>query len=287
MNTLLTKPSETGIIPLEFKDIFALFDSDSSLPYAMRAPLDSAFPNRDTAGDDIVFEQEHITVSKNNELIICSFGSCCRHKAVIKLNDARDAKLTVNHIKAYLLTAEKALLCLDSPRTGYQPIFDLIDKTAKYCGCLTDINLPENDEIFKYRDISGTKIKDHSCIVALNAICLMFRRLSALRGFNFKMIFEKEAVWFAFSAKIPAEEICDVKDIPECAALEDLDSNGGITVYHKLLKPANSEIDGLGRLTVLFSIQTNDPKGILKAPEWRLRAKQSIDKLDLDIPGRF
>ena len=286
MNKVFEKTAETYAVVKEFKDTLALFFRGSSLPYATRAPSDSTIiPGNDRG--EVIYESGRLRISVSENRIICSFGVSCTHKAVITIQNSEDVKESANWIESFFRHADRILISGNISNINYIPVYKFIAQTADYCGCLTDINLPEDNEMLlwgHYRESIG---KSFSAIVALLAICLIFRRLSALRGFNFKLFFNDGLPALAFSAKILGKGIESIKDLPEYPALEDLDSNGDLTLYSRLTKLTPEDGEELQRLTVILILHDEDPAGILRAPEWKFKQRASLDDLDLDIPGRF
>ena len=163
----------------------------------------------------------------------------------------------------------------------------LIAQTATFCGCLTDIAKPEEDEISLAIYSTPKGGSNYSAMIALSTVCLLYRRISALRGFNFKLIFNEGIPSLAFSAKILGKGINGIKDLPEYSALADLDSRGGIPVYSRLMKLTDEDGEELYRLTLVLTLQAEDPKGLLRAPQWKERTRKTLDGLEIDIPGRF
>lgn len=287
MYTFLETAQRISISGKEFKDTLSLFYQGSSLPYATRAPLDSSVLSGIDNNAKIFFASHRLNIYINENRIVCEFDAACTHKVIIVLQDLKDVNKTANWIESYFREADMKLISGSISVISYMQICEFVAKTADYCGCLTDINPPdENDQMLSvYRQESiGNSFAP---VVVLLAICLIFRRLAALRGFNFKLIFDGGLPSLAFSAKISAEGIQTIKDISEYPALEDLDSISGITLYSRLVKLTPEDGDELLRLTLVMTLQDKDPSGILRAPEWKEKKRQSFDDLDLDIPGRF
>ena len=287
MNTLLDKSPNTAAMSKEFGDTLALFYPGSSLPYAMRAPLDTPIPIIGKGNAEVFNNSNELNISVLNNCIYCGFGVFCSHIAVVTLDNTDDVSKRAEYLESYFREANKILSANINTNCNYLSVCELISKTAEYCGCLTDINLPAENEIplsiYRYGEIG----KSYSAVVALFTICLIFRRVSALRGFNFKLIFNKDRVSLAFSAKILAEGIESIKDLTEYPALEDLDLNGGVTMYYRLVNLTPEDGEEFLRLTVVLTLQAEDPRGILRAPEWKEKTRALLDDLDLDIPGRF
>ncbi len=287
MNAILEKTSDTRIAIREFNDTLELFYPSSSLPYAMRAPLDSPLSSEHTSNAETLFNSNKLNITAEENRIYCGFGPHCTHRAVITLQNKENVKKTSESIESYFRTADRILVSDINSSNNYLSICELIAKTADYCGCLTDINLPTEYEAMFSKHNTGGIGNSFSAIVALFAICLTFRRISALRGFNFKLIFSGGQPSLAFSAKILGEGIGSIKDLPEYPALEDLDSNGEVTLYSRLVKLTPEDGEELHRLTLVLSLQAEDPSGVLRAPEWKAKTRASLDELELEIPGRF
>ena len=105
--------------------------------------------------------------------------------------------------------------------------------------------------------------------------------------FNFKLLFEEGAACFAFSARIIAPDISEISDIPGYHALCDLDSSGRVTLYARLSDTGETCNAQRYRLTVILTPQTEDPKGVLRAPEWRARMLERFEEIETEIEGRF
>lgn len=286
MNFTLEKSSRCRAPVKEFNDMLALFYPGSPYPYAVRAPLDSPLLSTEADFSKDEFDGDDPNVSVHENQILCCFGISCSHKALITKNNKEQVETTVKAIEDYFRMSERVLSSDLSQYCNHLSLCELIAETADYCGCLTDINLPDNERTL-LMDRTVDNAKSYSTIAALGAICLIFRRLSALRGFNFKLISNDGLYSLAFSAKILGEEIESIKDLPEYSALEDLDSNGGVTLYSRLLKLTPEDGKELQRLTLVLTPRAEDPSGILRAPEWKSKTRSSLDELELDIPGRF
>ena len=224
----------------------------------------------------MLFNNGRLSISVCENRIYCVFG----HTAVITLQNKEDAPRIAQEIENYFREAEKVI----STPNDYFSVCSFIAKTATLCGCLTDISLQEDAGV----SVSSTErySDSRSAIAAIGAVCLIYRRLSALRGFNFRLMFHKGLPYLTFSAKILGEGIESIKDIAEYPALVDLDSNG-VTIYSRLMKLTPEDGEELYRFTLVLALQADDPSGILRAPEWKAKTRELLDELDLDIPGRF
>ena len=114
----------------------------------------------------------------------------------------------------------------------------------------------------------------------------MYRRISALRGFNFKITFSDGIPCLVFSAKVILGD--KNNDIPECSALLKITGTDDLTFVHKLTElDEDCDSGKLFKLSLAICPQTADPKGILRAPEWKKHTETILSKIDLDVPGRF
>ena len=277
MNTLLERAVNAPTAAKEFRSTVALFYPGSSLPYAVRAPLDSPIPSPEAKDAELIYSNNFLRISISENRIYCVFG----HTAVITLQNEEDVIRSAKSVESRFKEAAKVL----SSRQDLFPICGLIAQTAEFCGCLTDINPPEDMPMSSKP--AASNLSSYYAIGAIIAICLIYRRLSALRGFNFKQIFNDGLPCLVFSAKILGEGIERINDLPEYPALEDLESNGGVSIYSRLIKLSAEDGDELYRLTLVLTLGAETPIGILRSPEWRSKMRKSLDGIDLDIPGRF
>ena len=277
MFTLLEQAIIKPTAVKEFNSEIALFYPGSFLPYALRAPLDSPIPKKEEKNAELIYDNGKLQISIYENRIYCVSD----HTAVITLQNKESILQKAKMLESYFNEAAKTL----SDWASHFYVYSLISKTAEFLGCLIDMNPTEDIAVPLRR--TNENICDYSAIEAICAICLLYRRLSALRGVNFKLIFNKGIPSLVFSAKILASGIENIKDLPEYPALEDLDSNGGITIYTRLVRLAQEDDNELGRLTIALTMQAEDPSGILRAPEWKMQTRRSLDEADLDVPGRF
>lgn len=287
MNITLERNFEKLKVTTEFRNTLAMFCGNSESPYAMRAPLDAEIPVKDPDGSDIVSASGELTVAIRDNRIYCRFGNEKDYTAIISFTEQKDMLKTAGEIERYFHDANVVLRSNLASRSNHDRLNGLIAQTSDFCGCLTDINQPDEGGELIHGNSASERRTDHSAMIALGTVCLLFRRISALRGFNFKLIFNEGLPSLAFSAKIIGGGIESIKDLPEYSALADLDSRGGITVYSRLMKLTPEDDEELFRLTLVLTLQGEDPSGILRAPQWKERTRRTLDGLDLDVPGRF
>ena len=282
MNNLLIKRAERVDPSVrQFKDDLFLFCADADSPFASRAPLDASLPNRRGGSGEILYESDLFSISKVEGHLYCSVNAPDAPYAVILLHEGNSGKDVEASAKSYFSSIDSIDLSDGLRSEDSSSVDSLIRGIADYCGCLTDINAPDET-----RFLPNSRYAKSSpyLAAALPTVCLLFRRLSALRGFNFKLIFPEGLPCLAFSARILSDGISSASDIPEYSALLEL---GGITVYSKLIPEHDDDGDKISRLTVVISAQSSDPSGILHATEWKKALRERLDVTKIDISGRF
>ncbi len=283
-NLLLNTPALTEAPTRKFSDTLMLFKDEEDTPFAMRAPLDTAIPTAVKTDAEIVYEDEDFSISKVENIIYCSIKRSGAPRAVISQFDNIKGTDTLKAVKSYFSLIPTIDFSHISMSSAFSTLGKLVNRVADYCGCLTDINAPDlSDRITAYTYTRGTPY----LAAALPTVCLLYRRLSALRGFNFKLIFPEDLPCLAFSARILGNNIACPADIPEYAALTELDESGGLTVYSRLSEFPDDDGEKIFKFTIILSPQSSDPRGILRAPEWKRKTKDGLHMLDIDIPGRF
>jgi hypothetical protein len=286
MNAVLEKAVELRAVTREFNDSVALFCENDPLPYAVRAPReDSSYPQEPSFGE-ILFEDMGFSILKCKNHIHLTFNNGCSHRAVIKTPSEADARSTADNIIRFLTDGRASILPTRYDTENYLSVCNSVAAVADYFGCLTDINPPSEGSTSRFDRVASAN-NAGVMLFALGAVCLIYRKISALRGFNFKLILEDDAVCFAFSARIIGEGICDINDIPGYRALRDLDSGKKITLYTRLAETDGQSDTQLYRLTVILTPQIEDPSGKLRAPEWKETVLKRFDKLEAEIIGRF
>jgi len=286
MNNLLYKNSSISQITCRrFNDNLMLFQSGERTPFATRATLDSDTTLPCVSDAHIIYQSEFISISRSGRYLFCSLNQSDMPYAVISLFNEKYAVNTIREIEDYVSMAA-AVDPLNIYKINYRyELHKMINSVASYCGCLTDINKPDEEQIF--RSAIQSKAGSPYPALALPAVCLLFRRLAALRGFNFKPIFHDGIPYFAFSARILKHNITSVDDISEYRALKVFEKAGEITLYSRLSDDRTEDSEELAKLTLIMTSQVSDPSGIMRAPEWKKHTLDILDSAEIDIPGRF
>ena len=264
-----------------FDDKLLLFAEGEKLPFAYRSPVPEITPYSFTEARMIERIGE-FEISRADKNLICRYiGNPSGFALIAPLTEEGDPLDKAEVIIGYLRAAyslELSTRCID----GFE---DIIFRLAERCGCLTDI----------YREDDSTRLsiaqgKPDSAFIAVSLpiIALMYRRISALRGFNFKITFADGLPCLVFSAKVILSDGDCIDDIPEHCRLCDIARNDEISYVFRM-----SEIDEecsygqLFKLSLAICPQAFDPRGILRAPEWKMHTESILSKIDLDVPGRF
>lgn len=240
-----------------------------------------------------LFELGAFTIYENRGEIYCIYHAACKIIArITPLNGKAIDSNTLRKIKEYLADA----YLLDPYTVSVRSAFEKYDRTvsavADFCGCLTDIMSEYNafdsfDYYPKFNSINCAHIA-----ISLPIISLMYRRISALRGFNFKVTFKDSLACLIFSAKVifpNAEVPSDVSDIREYSVLRDILGGDGLIVGARLktVEESGENGEGIYRLSIAILPQTVDPRGILRAPVLGRQAENIIDSLDIDLDGKY
>lgn len=264
-----------------FDDKLLLFAEGESLPFAYRSPVSEITPYSFTEARMIERIGE-FEISRTDKNLICKYiGKPSFFALIAPLDEESDVFDKAEVVLGYLRAAyslELSIRCIE----GFE---DIILRLAERCGCLTDIY--REDDSIRLPIAQG---KPDSAFIALSLpiIALMYRRISALRGFNFKITFSDGLPCLVFSAKVILPDGDCIDDIPEHCRLCDIARNDEISYVFRM-----SEIDEecscgqLFKLSLAICPQTVDPRGILRAPEWKMHTESILSKIDLDVPGRF
>ncbi|MBR4063493.1 MAG: hypothetical protein IKK01_10545 [Clostridia bacterium] len=264
-----------------FDDKLLLFADGEKLPFAYRSPVPEIKPYS-FAEARMIERIGEFEISRADKNLICRYiGNPSGFALIAPLDEESDIFDKMEVILGYLRAAyslELSTRCIE----GFE---DIILRLAERCGCLTDI----------YREDDSTRLpivqgKPDSAFIAVSLpiISLMYRRISALRGFNFKITFADGLPCLVFSAKVILFDGGSIDDIPEHCRLCDIARNDEISYVFRM-----SEIDEecscgqLFKLSLAICPQTVDPRGILRAPEWKMHTESILSKIDLDVPGRF
>ncbi len=266
-----------------FDDKLLLFAEGEALPFAYRSPgRENASYNINVKDIATIEKIGRFDISKSEKQIICRYrGNPAGYAVIAPLED-----------KSYL--SEKAEIIIDYLRAAYslelsakdiEKFEEFTDRIAGRCGCLTDIYREESNIKDSFR-IDTAKPDSAFIAISLPIIALMYRRISALRGFNFKITFAEGLPCLVFSAKVILSDKDSV--IPEREALCSIAGTDELSFVHRL-QELGEECDGgkLFKLSVGICPQTVDPRGILRAPEWKRHTDNILSKIDLDVPGIF
>lgn len=285
MNTLLIGSAEKRDIKArQFHDNLFLFRADADKPFAARASLDASLPEKRSEGAETVFESDLFRITKAHRCLYCSVNDPYAPYAAISLFDGNCGTDSETSARRYFSSIMSLDLSGSLKPADSSSVDGLINGIADYCGCLTDLNAP--DESIFTPTARYAKSSPYLA-AALPAVCLLYRRLAALRGFNFKLIFPEGLPCLAFSARILSDGISSANDIPEYSALLELDGKGEITVFSKLVPETDDGGDKISRLTLIISAQSSDPISILHATEWKKSLRERLDIAEINIPGRF
>lgn len=264
-----------------FDDKLLLFAEGEKLPFAYRSPVPEITPYSFTEARMIERIGE-FEISRADKNLICRYiGNPSGFALIAPLDEESDIFDKMEVILGYLRAAyslELSMRCID----GFE---DIILRLAERCGCLTDI----------YREDDSTRLpiaqgKPDSAFIAVSLpiIALMYRRISALRGFNFKITFADGLPCLVFSAKVILPDGGCIDDIPEHCRLCKLSNTDEISYVYRMSE-IDEKYDGgqMFKLSIAICPQTVDPRGILRAPEWKMHTESILSKIDLDVPGRF
>lgn len=230
---------------------------------------------------------------KESELYCLYHGASIIIARITPLEAGQSQSVAAQKLEEYLTNAYQLDPYAISARIAFTRFDQLVSEAAEFCGCLTDI----------LHDGSGSvstppysmSIKNINCehiAVSLPIICLMFRRLSALRGFNFMVTVKDDLHCLIFSAKVVFEDEVSpqsVSEIREYSKLTEILGDDGLIIGARLKRIDDDEdpCDAVCRLSIAICPQTVDPRGILRAPVWRQQAKNIIDSIDIDIEGKY
>ena len=264
-----------------FDDKLLLFVGNEAIPFAYRAAGPEILPCVFSEGR-IIEKIGQFEVLESGGRLVCRYGGKPSLYAVIApLDDRADIADKSEAVIGYLRTAHS--LELSSKHIGM--FEDFTARIAEKCGCLTDIYREE-----KQLSLFGGTIlsKPNSAFIAvcMPVIALMYRRISALRGFNFKITIKDGLLCLVFSARVILQDRGSV--IPEKQALCSIAGSDDLSFIHRLTDlEEDCEGGKLFKLSVAICPQTADPRGILRAPEWKKHTESILSKIDLDVPGRF
>lgn len=264
-----------------FDDKLLLFAEGEKLPFAYRSPVPEITPYSFTEAK-IIERIGEFEISRVDKNLICRY---IRNPSGFALIAPLAEEGTVFKKDNLILEYLRAAYSLELSTRCIERFEDIIFRLAERCGCLTDI-YREDDT--KPIPIAQGKPDSAFIAISLPIIALMYRRISALRGFNFKIAFADGLPCLVFSAKVILQRDEDINNIPEHCHLCKFAKADEISYLYRLSE-LDEKCDGgrMFKLSLALCPQTVDPKGILRAPEWKKRTESILSKIDLDVPGRF
>jgi hypothetical protein len=264
-----------------FDDKLLLFAEGDKIPFAYRAPAPENEPYY-FPEERLIDRIGQFRITDAENVLICRYiGKPALSAVIAPLDNSSNIADKAEPLIGYL----RAAYSLELSVKDIEKFEELTARLAERCGCLTDIYREDNILDLPF-GLDSAKPDSAFIAVCLPIIALMYRRISALRGFNFKITFADGLPCLVFSAKV----ILSDKDsiIPEQQALSRITGTDGLSFIHRI-SDLGEECNGgsLFRLSVAICPQTSDPRGILRAPEWKKRTENTLSKIDLDVPGRF
>ncbi len=268
-----------------FDNKLLLFAEGERLPFAYRSPISEITPYSITK-ESLIERIGEFEISRADKDLICRYiGKPSGFALISPLAEDvivfEKAEVVIGYLRA-AYSLELSVKCIDR-------FEDIIFRIAERCGCLTDIYREDDGNALPIRIAQG-KPDSAFIAVSLPIIALMYRRISALRGFNFKIIFADGLPCLVFSAKVilPDSEGVGINDIPEHCHLCEISKTDEISYVYRLSE-IDEECDSgrMFKLSLAICPQAVDPRGILRAPEWKMHTESILSKIDLDVPGRF
>lgn len=275
-----------------FCDSFAVRYSDTHTIIAFRSPDRSICDNTESENSVTLKETDGFRLDLCGERLVFKIHT---DPAIEFVVSPADESYDTQRRAEYVLKRINYIGTLMNEGSGIGTKSDSVEQIVKliadYCGCNTDIY--RDSEILTFNASTGKINSEGALICSVVAILsLLFRRLSALRGFNFKYTHSRGLPCLQFSANILLDhDAHGIDSEPEYKAVCDLIGSPDRFIALSLGAPtieAEEKSDGrLCRLNLAFCALTRDPLGILRADEWSRKAKGIMDGIELDVPGRF
>ncbi len=286
MDSDLSRKSEESRRPCEFGESLMLFREGEACPFAYRAPIPPQARAGMGEGAKVLYEYGIFSVFRAECGVICSCESRPRILALFEPTEGAelDESALLAQISSELAHAGDA----DPNAAPAMAVLDLfverIIRAAGFCGCLTDAYRPEEDGA----PPSSCGIGGDAAFLALilPIIALMYRRLSAARGFNFRVKPSQGMNVFAFSANIISDGIERPEDIPEVSVMQELQGGGELILLTKL---RGLGADGEGRrarLSLSVCSYKCDPNDVFYSLKWKEKQRE-LALTDIEVPGRF
>ena len=266
-----------------FDDKLLLFAEGEKLPFAYRSPVPEITPYS-FAKARMIERIGEFEISRTKKELICKYiGKPSVFALIAPLDEESDIFNKTEAVIGYL----RAAYSLEISRKCIEGFEDIILRLTERCGCLSDIY---REDIGINLPLGIPKGKPDSAFIAISLpiIALMYRRISALRGFNFKITFADGLPCLVFSAKVILRDNEGIADIPEHLRLCEITHSDEISYVYRLSEIDEDHNGGrLFRLSLAICPQTADPSGVLRAPEWKMHTEGILSKIELDVPGRF
>ncbi len=260
-----------------FRDSLFLYEEGERYPFAFRSPYPAL--ERPSNEGDLIFEYGGFRIIRAGNSLFCSYTSEPRIYALFKPIKGEDTdEKMISSLISMLKRASRLDPHTQPKYSAYTFYEDYIQRTAEFCGVLTDLCKTNDGRIIPF---SSDMSRDSAYLaVVLTVIALMFRRISALRGFNFKLVFPDSVACLVFSARIFEK---DAEKIPEFDVINKFEKYGRLA----LISEKKRTDDGLIRFSVAICPQTCDPADVLRTPEILKRSKDILKGIDLYIPGKY
>lgn len=273
-------------------DLF-FFKSDDCKPFAYRSS-DGEHPAISPATPNIPMSViGAFSLYENEGEVYCIYDGARKIAARISPSGkSNSASAIAKKIEEYWKSAYRLDPYAITARRAFEGFEDLVCTTADFCGCLTDVVRDTEASFHPWYEVSSENVNCEYIALSLPIVALMFRRISALRGFNFKVALKESLPCLIFSAKALFGEggaPAALSDIPEYSALCDIFGDDGLIIGGRIKETEEITEGGKSvyKLSLAICPQTFDPRGILRAPAWRTKVKSIIDELDVDLEGKY
>lgn len=276
-----------------FDNELFFFSEGNGIPFADRSS-DIITPTVPAAFGKLLFDVGAFSLYESQGELYCLYHGTRRIVARISpLNNTPIGEITVRKLEDYLWSAYRLDPYAITARMAFERFEILVSSVAEFCGCLTDILQDGGDPLsIPPYALSVQNVNCEHIALSLPIISLMFRRISSLRGFNFKVTVNGDLPCLIFSAGILPDNFGvtpDLSQIPEYSQLLDTVGDDGLIIGARIREVDETEDHGdrVYRLSLAICPQTVDPRGILRAPVWREQTKDILDSLDIDLEGKY
>ncbi len=292
MLSLYKEPVTVNRIKKMDTELF-LYRYGESKPFAFRS-ANNENPIAPTVGGNELFTIGAFSLYEDRGELYCIYRGSS--KLVARISPLKSSLLrtnTVKQLEEYFLNVYLLDPCAVSLRSAFERFDKAVSEVAAFCGCLTDIMSEYGDSVVPPQYPSYFENPNCAHIaVSLPVISLMYRRISALRGFNFKVTVKDSCLCLIFSAKVvfPDGELPhSPDDIREYSVLSDILGSEGLIIGAKLREVEGSDENGecIYRLSLAISPQAVDQTGLLRSSVMRQKARELFDGLDIELDGKY